>query len=81
MSLCELFGIGTSEGGKSLRPITGTSKEVLDLSRLLAALVELVPTYQIGSWLETSNPVLEGSTPVQVIERGELIASGGCYGS
>jgi len=43
---------------------------VLDLSRLFAALVELVPTSQIGSWLETSNPVLEGSTPVQVIERG-----------
>jgi hypothetical protein len=56
MSLCELFGIG--------------SKEVLNLSRLFAALVELVPSSQIDSWLETSNPVLEGSTPVQVIERG-----------
>ena len=59
MSLCELFGIGTSEAASPLRPITGASKEVLDLSRLFAALVELVPTSQIGSWLETSNPVEE----------------------
>ena len=26
---------------------------------------------QVGSWIETSNPAFEGSTPVQVIERGE----------
>ena len=44
---------------------------MLDLSRLFAALEELVPTSQIGSWLETSDPAFEGSTPVQVIERDE----------
>ena len=48
------------------------SKEVLDLSRLFAALVELVPTSQIGCWLETSNPALEAA-PAQVIERDESV--------
>src|SRR5208337_4660000 len=46
-------------------------RNLTQLSRLFAALGELVPTAQIGSWLETSNSAFEGSTPVQVIERGE----------
>jgi hypothetical protein len=35
------------------------------------ALSELVQPSAIGSWLEKSNPSLQGSTPLQVIERGE----------
>jgi hypothetical protein len=87
IDICPIFGIASRPSyrrkhsafescfdfryGKSLKPITGASKEMLDLSRLFAALEELVPTSQIGSWLETSDPAFEGSTPVQVIERGE----------
>src|ERR1700736_3725780 len=52
-------------------PSRANERNLIELSRLFAALVELVPTSQIGSWLETSNPAFEGSTPVQVIERGE----------
>ena len=52
-------------------PSRANERNLIELSRLFAALVELVPTSQIGSWLETSNSAFEGSTPVQVIERGE----------
>jgi DNA-binding transcriptional regulator YiaG len=52
-------------------PNRANERNLTELSRLFAALVELVPTAQIGSWLETCNSAFEGSTPVQVIERGE----------
>jgi hypothetical protein len=52
-------------------PNRANERNLTELSRLFAALAELVPTAQIGSWLETSNSAFEGSTPVQVIERGE----------
>jgi Protein of unknown function (DUF2384) len=39
--------------------------------RLFDALAEVVPASQIGPWLDTPNPGFEGSTPLQVIERGE----------
>jgi hypothetical protein len=52
-------------------PNRANERNLTELSRLFAALAELVPTDQIGSWLETSNSAFEGSTPVQVIERGE----------
>ena len=46
-------------------PNRANERNLTELSRLFAALVELVPTAQIGSWLETCNSALEGSTPVQ----------------
>jgi DNA-binding transcriptional regulator YiaG len=52
-------------------PNRANERNLTELSRLFAALAEVVPTAQIGSWLETSNSAFEGSTPVQVIERGE----------
>jgi Antitoxin Xre/MbcA/ParS C-terminal toxin-binding domain len=39
--------------------------------RLFDALSELVDPKAIASWLKTSNPSFEGSTPLQIIERGE----------
>jgi hypothetical protein len=41
------------------------------MSRLFDALAEVVPASQIGPWLDIPNPAFEGSTPLQVIERGE----------
>jgi len=52
-------------------PNRANERNLTELSRLFAALAELVPTAQIGSWLENSNSAFEGFTPVQVIERGE----------
>jgi hypothetical protein len=41
-------------------------------SELLEALADLVETKaEVTGWLETPNEAFEGSTPLQVIERGE----------
>lgn len=43
-----------------------------ELKRLLKALAEVVEPAAIESWLQTPNPAFEGSTPLQVVERGEM---------
>jgi len=52
-------------------PNRANQRNVSEMFRLFEALAEVVPASQIGSWLETPNPAFEGSTPIQVIERGE----------
>ena len=52
-------------------PSRANQRALSEMSRLLDALTEVVPTPQIGQWLDTPNPAFEGSTPLQVIERGE----------
>jgi hypothetical protein len=52
-------------------PSRANQRALSEMSRLLVALGEVVPTPQIGQWLDTPNPAFEGSTPLQVIERGE----------
>lgn len=52
-------------------PSRANQRALSEMSRLLDALAEVVPTPQIGQWLDTPNPAFEGSTPLQVIERGE----------
>jgi DMSO/TMAO reductase YedYZ molybdopterin-dependent catalytic subunit len=42
-----------------------------ELERLLKALAEVVEPAAIESWLQQPNPAFQGSTPLQVIERGE----------
>ncbi|MDD5261768.1 MAG: DUF2384 domain-containing protein [Methylacidiphilales bacterium] len=42
-----------------------------ELERLFDALSKLVDAKNIGAWLNRSNPAFEGSTPLQIIERGE----------
>jgi hypothetical protein len=41
------------------------------MSSLFDALAEIVPASQIGRGLDIPNLAFEGSTPLQVIERGE----------
>ena len=52
-------------------PNRANQRNVSEMFRLFEALAEVVPTSQIGPWLDTPNPAFEDSTPVQVIERGE----------
>jgi len=52
-------------------PNRANQRNVAEMSRLFDALAEVVPASQIGPWLDTPNPAFEGSTPLQVIERGE----------
>ena len=42
-----------------------------ELKRLFEALEKLVNQEAIGPWLKEPNPAFDGSTPLQVIERGE----------
>jgi len=46
-------------------------RRLTELRRLFAALEQLVDEEAIGPWLKESNLSFDGSTPLQVIERGE----------
>lgn len=52
-------------------PSASTKRRLSEIGRLFQALRHLVDARQIGPWLRASNPAFEGSTPLQVIERGE----------
>jgi DNA-binding transcriptional regulator YiaG len=53
------------------KPSTSTERRLNELTRLFAALEKLVEPAAIGPWLKEPNPAFDGSTPVQVIERGD----------
>jgi len=57
-----------SQGSK---PSSSTSRRLTEIQRLFAALENLVSPAAIGPWLKDPNPAFDGSTPLQVIERGE----------
>lgn len=42
-----------------------------EAARLLNALAEIMEPSSVGEWLKEPNEAFEGSTPLQVIERGE----------
>jgi len=52
-------------------PSPPAAKKLLELNRLFEALCGLVEAKSIGPWLMQPNPAFDGSTPLQVIERGE----------
>jgi hypothetical protein len=52
-------------------PSGSAQKRLTEVMRLFDALSELVEPKAIGAWLKRPNPALDGSTPLQVIERGE----------
>jgi transcriptional regulator with XRE-family HTH domain len=52
-------------------PSRSNRVRLIEFGRMYQALTELVQPSGIGPWLEKSNPALQGSTPLQVIERGE----------
>ena len=53
------------------RPSTSNGRRLAEMKRIFAALEELLAKEAIGPWLKESNPAFDGSTPLQVIERGE----------
>ena len=53
------------------KPSTGTTQRWTETERLLQALGGVVQSGKVGAWLKTSNQAFQGSTPLQVIERGE----------
>ncbi len=52
-------------------PSAPALKKLTELNRLLEALARLVKPKDIGPWMLQANPAFDGSTPLQVIERGE----------
>src|ERR1035438_6127046 len=57
-----------SQGSK---PSSSTARRLTEIKRLFAALENLVSAEAIGPWLKEPNAAFDGSTPLQVIERGE----------
>lgn len=84
-SFCYRFGVIRTDltrlTGYSLRsvdkwasgekPGKAAQKQLTELVRLFDALAEIMAPDYIGEWLKAPNPAFEGSTPLQVIERGE----------
>ncbi len=54
------------------QPSAAAQKQLKELVRLFDALSNVMQTDYVGEWLKTSNPAFENSTPLQVIERGEV---------
>jgi DNA-binding transcriptional regulator YiaG len=52
-------------------PSGSAQNRLTELTRLFDALSEMVNARAIGEWLKQPNPAFDGSTPLQVIERGE----------
>jgi hypothetical protein len=53
------------------KPGTAARKQLKELVRLFDALSEIMESGYVGEWLKTANDAFDGSTPLQVIERGE----------
>lgn len=59
-----------SKGTKATKPAATKFKEV---GRLLDALAHITQNKkEVGEWMKEPNEAFDGSTPVQVIERGEI---------
>ena len=57
-------------GGKE--PSTPAKKVFTEMDRLLDGLARLMQPKEVGQWLKQPNLAFDGSTPVQVIERGQI---------
>ena len=47
-------------------------KALVEMDRLLDSLARVMETEAVGRWMKSPNPAFDGSTPMQVIERGEM---------
>jgi hypothetical protein len=53
-------------------PSAKQEKALVEMDRLLDALARVMPPAQVGRWLKSPNLAFDGSTPLQLVERGEL---------
>jgi len=60
---------GWANGKKPSAPVR---RALTEMDRLLDSLSRLMKPKEVGRWLKEPNPALDGSTPVQVIERGQI---------
>ena len=53
-------------------PSPKQEKALVEMNRLLDSLSRVMEPAQIGRWLKIPNAAFDGSTPLQVVERGEM---------
>lgn len=53
-------------------PSPKQEKALVEMDRLLDGLSRVMKPEQVGHWLKSPNSAFEGSTPLQVVERGEM---------
>ena len=53
-------------------PSPKQEKALVEMDRLLDGLARVMPPAQVGHWLKSPNPAFDGSTPLQLVERGEM---------
>jgi hypothetical protein len=53
-------------------PSAKQEKALVEMDRLLDGLARVMEPAQVGRWLKQPNTAFDGSTPLQVVERGEL---------
>jgi len=61
-----------AEWASGKEPSAPAKKVFIEMDRLLDALARLMQPKEVGRWLKEPNPAFDGSTPVQVIERGQM---------
>ena len=65
-----LRAVANWSSGKS--PSAPVRRALVEMDRLLDSLSRLMKPKEVGRWLKEPNPALDDSTPVQVIERGQI---------
>lgn len=53
-------------------PSAKQEKALVETDRLLDGLARVMKPAQVGRWLRQPNTAFDGSTPLQVVERGEI---------
>lgn len=53
-------------------PSPKQEKALVEMDRLLDALARVMQPAQIGHWLKSPSPAFDGSTPLHLVERGEI---------
>ena len=57
---------------KGQSPSPSTQRRLAEINRLFIALGRVIKPDRLGPWLQKPDPQFQGSTPLQVIERGEF---------
>jgi transcriptional regulator with XRE-family HTH domain len=53
-------------------PKSDTRRRLTEVDRLRQALCELMTPADLAKWFDAPNPGFDGSTPLQLVERGEI---------
>ncbi len=57
---------------QGVAPSPKQEKALVEMDRLLDGLARVMEPAQVGRWLKSPSPAFDGSTPLQIVERGEM---------